>query len=711
MPHSLIVDNPYRVLGTSTSVSNKTLYANYRSLMTRALKGVDSSLGQDMTTLVEPPLRTPYRLDQAKSKLNSAKGRLFHSLFWFIDTNKIDHAALYYLAKDERDKTMKILMSHPNFSSLINLAVIAFSEDRFKDAMQYYSRVFNDENMTQEFINHVIGSQYKVKGVYILSKIATAMNEEQKRLESEDNADERSLVGSGHGVLKKETQNKPRLLTSNAEAAGLNHLKRRKQTRKFDKHLGESFDHLVQRISDINREYGFDEADFVEVDVSLTPAARLVLSELQLFFDKNYALIEAFKNRCLEVNEKSLYLDYIYDLVSLVHYVYHLYIVDLGRMYSNALVQQLRSFTAKLERLYFRIKSDDIDYLVASLKRVGDTLPYINQITSIFENYYVMQEPANMVKSFYAFHDAALKVLEDYAKQYGLGGAYIDCSLHLQDLLVRLNVTFMSAMTSLAIQSPAQPKDLKSLVAVQKSIDLQEAKAYQDKNKKVRQQQIERQLDLNDKERKEQDAVLPDHYQSSNPNRQPYVEPTDNLVDNYFSGGPDQEPQNAIDQQAEAQAEAAAAQNGQGPASGNQFSNIMGNTWVQNAQASGNIHIQGQIVNGYGQKVLDPKLEKSRLKEFKKAQKAAEKKKRAEREKASSLMRRCLSKERSHFANLLKRFESYSVSPNTMYLIKVVKQQVDRLPPPIGVKALLLGTIFIAFTAGVVYFNYWLSNS
>lgn len=705
MPHSLIVDNPYRVLGTSTAVSSKTLFANYRSLMARSLKGVDSALGQDMTSLLPPPLRTPYRLDQAHEKLNSAKGRLSYSLYWFIDTNKIDHAALYYLAKDERDKAMKILMTHQSFSSLINLAVLAFSEDRFKDAMNYYSQVFNNEQMTQEFINHVIGEQYKVKGVFILSKIATAIAEEQRRLEVEDNSDERSFAGSGYGVLNKDAQNdKVRLVSSNSkEILGLEHLMLRRQTKKFDKHLSEVFDQLVSKIGQINHEYGFDDdSDFVEVGVSVTPAVRLVLGELQRFFDMNYALIEAFKNRCLEAREKSLYLDYIYNLVSLTHYVYHLYIVDMGRLYSNALVQQLRSFTTKLERSYFRIKSDDIDYLIASLKRVEDTLPFINKLTTTFEHYYVSKNPDTMLKSFYAFNSESVKVLEDFANQYGLGGAYVDCSLHLQDLLVRLNVTFMSSMTSLAIQNSGQPKDLKSLVAVQKSIDLQEAKSQQIKNQSQRQKQLEQKLNYNELERQSLDASLPDQYQSSNPHRQPYVESQEELVDKYFSGGPDQEPQNAIDQQQEAQATAkahASALDASGKAIPN---NPMGKTWVQVAQAQGNIRLQGQ-------QVLDPKQEKARQKAQLKAQKEADTRKRAERSRASRLMRRCLSKERTRFANMLKRFESYSVSPNTMYLIKVVKQQVDRLPPPIALKALLIGSGFIVLTAGVVYLDYWLS--
>lgn len=707
MPHSLIVDNPYRVLGTSTAVSNQTLFSNYRSLMARSLKGIESSLGQDMTSFLEPPLRTPYRLDQAKLKLSSAKGRLFNSLFWFIDTNKIDHAALYYLAKDERAKTMKILMSSPSFSSYINLAVIALSEDRFKDAMGYYAKVFQDEAFTQEFVNAVLGEKYKINGVFILSKIAGVIDEAQHNKEREDNSDERSFAGSGYGVLNQESQNKIRLVNSNAAVLGVEHLRLRRQARKFDLHLSEAFDDLVTKIGQINHEYGVDDgSDFVEVELAVSPASKLVLIELQRFFDKNYALIEAFKNRCLEVREKSLYLDYVYNLASLVHYVYHLYIVDFGRMYSASLVQQMRSMTVKLERLYFRLKSDEIDELVASLKRVEDTLPFIQQISTSFEKYYSMQDPTSMVKNFYAFHAESLKALESFAQEYGLGGAYVDCSLHLQDMLVRFNVSFMSAMTGLAFQSTAQPKKLKNLVAVQRAIAQQEeavqkaaaqnSAEQEAKDATANGDELSKQREL--QRQAEKDQELPDLYTSvpRQPNQAPPVE----LVDKYGLESQDSE------------ALPAGLDTDHGRVRG-QLRNPIGNTWVQAVQAQGNVRIQGQLLNANGQVVVDPKKEQARLKALAKAQaqeqKRLEKIKRLEIQQASRTMRRRLTKERTRFLNLLKRFDSYSVSPSTKCLIRVIKQQVERLPPPVSLRAVGICLGLIVLAASVVYLDYWLN--
>lgn len=706
MPHSLIVDNPYRVLATCTAVNQQTLFANYRSLMDRSLKGIESSLGQDMTSLLDPPLRTPYRLDQAKLKLSSARGRLYHSLFWFIDTNKIDHAALYYLAHGDRDKTMKILMSTPSYSSYINLAVIALCEDRFKDAMGYYSKVFQDESLTQAYITSVIGEQYKVKGVFILSKIAAVIDEAQQNKERDDNSDERSFAGSGHGVLNKETQSKVKLVNSSADSLGGTNLHLRRQARKFDRHLSESFDQLVERIGQINQEYGISEtADYVEVELAVSPASRLVIGEITRFFDLNYSLIEAFKTRCLEVREKSLYIDYVYNLIALTHYVYHLYIIDLGRIYSPSLGQQLRSITIKLERLYFRLKSDDLDYLIASLKRVEDTLPYVQRISRSFEKLYAMQDPSSMVNNFYTFHSESLKALEDFAQNYGLGGSYVDCSLHLQDMLVRFNVSFMAAMTGLALRSSYPSKELKDLVSVQRAIDEQEAKNRVRQMQPQKDAMIEQKLAKDKEMQALRDKSLPDLYTSTP--RQPQEAPVVELVDKYGIDEENNEPANLG--QAPNNEQSAGTDN----AKARQLSNPMGNTWVQNAQAQGNVHIQGRVLNANGQQVIDPAKEKARLKALAKAQE--QERKRRERmqmieiKRASRTMRRRLAKERTRFLNLLNRFEAYSVAPSTMYLIKAIKQQVERLPPPITLKAVGLCTGLILVAGAIVYLNVWLT--
>ena len=173
----------------------------------------------------------------------------------------------------------------------------------------------------------------------------------------------------------------------------------------------------------------------------------MVLEEVSHFLAINNSVIEAFRQRCYEARERSLYLDYVYNLISVVNYSFHLYATELGRQYSPHIVQQLRSIIAKLERLYFRLKSDDLDYFISSLRRIEDALPYYYAIANNFEKYYLLSDDKNLINNFYEFHRASSRVVESlFSANFGLKGSYIDCSLHLQDMVVRYNVSFMLVM-------------------------------------------------------------------------------------------------------------------------------------------------------------------------------------------------------------------------------------------------------------------------
>lgn len=466
MTLSLVVDNPYRVLGAGTQVKNAVLAANYKALMTQALKGATvGALKQDMPDLIKPPLRTPRRLDLAKSELMSARGRIFHGLFWLMDATRVDHAALYNLATGNRDKAVKLWQSQQSFSSYINLAVLALIEDRFDDAATLYSRCLQDEELTQGLVHCLIGDNFKIKGAFVLSKVLEELNQAKEEKEREDNADERSFVGGGHGILNQERHAErmaerihlvPDIPRNNLR----DKLHLKKQASSFDRHLNEELNRLLERIAQINSEHGM-EGDFVEVELNANPAAQLALSEISRFLSNNNALMIAFRERCVQARERTMFLDYIYNLVSITHYVFHLYATELGREYSPALVQQLRSMIGKLKRLYLRLHSDDIDYLIGSLGRVVDALPYYYQIASNFEKFYLLSDDKQLIANFYRFHEQSKKVLSDFNHVFGSRRSYADCSVHLQDMIVRYNVSFMLVLVNLALQY--RPKRLQHL--------------------------------------------------------------------------------------------------------------------------------------------------------------------------------------------------------------------------------------------------------
>ena len=462
MTISVVQDNPYRVLGVCSQVSLRNISSNHKKMMTEVIKGKDIHLSLDLASLMKEPLRTPRRLDQAKSQLLSARGRILYAMFWFVDTNKLDHAALYYLTQGQRENAVKILQSQQSFSSYINLAVLALIEDRFDDAATLYSRCLQDEDMTQAFVQQIIGDKFKVKGAFLLSKVLDVLNKEKENKEREDSSDERSFAGAGHGVRNKEAQApKTRVNIETPRTSLLENLNLKKQAGSFDRHLTDALNGLIERIALINRESGIED-DFFEVELNPNPAAQMVLEEVSHFLAINNSVIEAFRQRCYEARERSLYLDYVYNLISVVNYSFHLYATELGRQYSPHIVQQLRSIIAKLERLYFRLKSDDLDYFISSLRRIEDALPYYYAIANNFEKYYLLSDDKNLINNFYEFHRASSRVVDQFSVNFGLKGSYIDCSLHLQDMVVRYNVSFMLVMVNLALRHPYRVKLTKS---------------------------------------------------------------------------------------------------------------------------------------------------------------------------------------------------------------------------------------------------------
>ncbi len=476
MTLSLVADNPYRVFGVGTQAKNTTLTANYKSMMTELLKGGEIDLGQDMTSFIKPPLRTPRRLDLAKSQLMSARGRCFYALFWFVDSNRLDHAALYYLAQGQREKAVKILQSQHSFSSYINLAVLALMEDRFDDAATLYSRCLQDEQLTQDFVQCIIGDQFKIKGAFVLSKVLEVLSRAKDRYERDEQSDERSYAGAGYGVRNKEAQSKKvRLVPEMPHTNLVETLQLKKQANSFDRHLNDALNNLIENITAINREHGM-EGDFVEVELNPNPAAQMVLDELTRFLSVNSGLMDSFREHCFQVRERSMYLDYVYNLVSITHYVFHLYATEFGRQYSNALVQQMRSIVFKLERAYFRLKSDDIDYFIASLRRVEDSLPYYNAVSANFEKHYLLSDDEHLIGNFYAFYNACSKIIDDFNRNFGLRGNYIDCMMHLQDMIVRYNVSFMLVLVNLALRHPQRSQAQAAPILTDKDLVVDESK-------------------------------------------------------------------------------------------------------------------------------------------------------------------------------------------------------------------------------------------
>ena len=673
MTLSLVADNPYRVFGVGTQANNATLSANYKSMMSEVLKGRDISLGQDMSNFIKPPLRTPMRLDRARNQLMSARGRCFYALFWFVDSNRLDHAALYYLTQGQREKAVKILQSQRSFSSFINLAVLALLEDRFDDAATLYTRCLQDEEYTQDFVQCVIGDNFKIKGAFVLSKILEVLENAKERHERDEHSDERSYAGGGHGVLNKEAQEKKervRLVPDVQQVSIVENLHLKKQANSFDRHLNDALNLLIERITEINQEHGM-EGDFLEVEFNPNPAAQMVLDEISRFLDINHSLMEAFRQRCFQARERSMYLDYIYNLVSITHYVFHLYAVEFGRQYSTALVQQMRSIIAKLERLYFRLKAQEIDNLIASLRRVEDSLPFYFAVSNSFDKYYLMSDDEHLLANFYEFNKDSVKVIDNFNRTFGLRNVYVDCVMHLQDMVVRYNVSFMLVLVNMALRHKHSHKLRYHLSEQELRVDESKIRPYGVPDV----------------------APAPSSASAATP---------------AISGSAGAAPLGY--------AKGAGAANGNGNGNGNANGNAVVNRAASGAQGQGAVASAGSRGNyqgygpDYGQRnqggrgaAPDTKMDRALRREQKRQQRLQE----AAAARRSAFFKRQLSHEKGRFKQLLERLNNYAISPNTATLIEVTRHQIDRLPPPVGLKSVIMVCLLVGAAIGAIYLNSW----
>lgn len=679
MALALIEDNPYRVLGLGTQAHGSRLASNHKKMMSELLKGNEITLGQDLVSYVRAPLRNPRRIDHAKSQLSTVKGRLYYALFWFMDANKLDHAALFYLSKGDQSKGEKIWLSNPTASALINLAVLALINERYDDAIKYYTQCLQDEELSQSFIRTIIGDRLKMKGIMLLSKAVSVVEQERAKKEKEDNSDERSYAGAGFGVRNQESQNRPKLASTQVFVDRATSLQLRKQNRNFDRHLNESLTNFLEKIQNIGAEHGMEASGSVDplpAELTVNSAASLVLEEINNFLKINYGLIDTFRNRCFELNERSLYLDYVYNLISICHYAFHLYAIDLGRMYSNSLVQQIRSIRSKLAHLYFRIKSDELDYMISSIQRLEESLPYLYEIELAFERYYVFYDQHAIVSNFEEFYAKSRQVLDEFNKQYAALPHFVDRVQHLQEMIVRFNVTFILAMTDFALNHSKNRKfNNKGELQVQNTMYFA--------------------------------GQSNPNLNSNNGNNKENV---DNAEDNN-QGGSLETLRSPNQEEAEVNNESAPNQYTQinppllkGRSGAIEAHQASGNVVIQNAKIVGNKPLENKkgvkaqfdnvqqngFVTDKGTKVSSDQLEKM----YKRLDK-----------KRSSFLKRQLSKKRKDLKLYLEGFTTFAISAGTMALIKVTEQQVDRLPPPVSFKSVIIGILLIILALALVFLN------
>lgn len=619
--------------------------------MREVLKGKEIVLGQDMSNYIKEPLRTPLRLDQARNQLSGAKGRLYHAMFWFVDSNKIDHAALYYLTKGQQEKAEQILLSQNTFSSLINLAVIRLLEERYDEAMELYTQCFQNEEFTQDFVNAIIGNRYKVKGIFMLSKVLDELKKAKERKERDDNADERSYVGAGAGMVYKATSGS-HLIHPRTQVTSIETMRRLQLVKNFDRHLFDSLNGLIARIDALNNEYNTTN-DFGEMDLNPNLGALLVLDEFDRYLMVNNSLIETFMKSCQESRQRDLIVSYLCELIGVIQGTLNLYVAELGRLYTPNLVQRIRSLKAKLKRLYFRYKSNEIDLMLNDIEIIEDVLPYYRDLAQSFEENIAVNDDEQLIKGFYKFYASSIFILNRFAKNIGLSGEYSYYAVVLQDMVVRYNITYISVLTNLALRHP-ESQYLKA--RSQEKVDAQASESnlsYQSSSDDENAAALEQKQRNDEREANEAKAIA------------------DNEGDEAQEG------------------------------SQKKYYPVV----MQPASSKALMAERYRDTNYVEGKFDKAPTSKAEAKAMAKHQKSLDKMRYEKEKRRKDFFKKRITRERAKLLKAIDSFDAYTVFKPTGCLIDVTKDQLNRLAPPVTGKTLTGIIILLVLAFGAVYMN------
>ena len=148
----IITDNPLRILGVYSDTPKKEIVANIGKLRAFAKTGKVLSFDSDFTSLLGPVNRTKDTIEKANNDISLPKDKLQAGLFWFMQHTDNDKAALEYLKTGDSKKALKIIQKKGNYSSTINMAVLALVLKKWDLALYSYSYLLESEYRKKAFI-------------------------------------------------------------------------------------------------------------------------------------------------------------------------------------------------------------------------------------------------------------------------------------------------------------------------------------------------------------------------------------------------------------------------------------------------------------------------------------------------------------------------------------------------------------------------------
>lgn len=129
----LIRQNPFHILGFLAGTNQRTIEKQKGKINAYQKVGKDIEFSEDLNAICIPD-RTNGAIEKALSQIEINQNKVFHSLFWFVNTNHLDETALGYLRTGDIDKSLDIWekvtngksVNDKNFGAFNNLGTLKF---------------------------------------------------------------------------------------------------------------------------------------------------------------------------------------------------------------------------------------------------------------------------------------------------------------------------------------------------------------------------------------------------------------------------------------------------------------------------------------------------------------------------------------------------------------------------------------------------------
>jgi len=180
-------ENPYRTLGLLANSTEKELQKQIATIKRYSEVGKAKSFDFDFPFLGEFK-REESTVQEAASRIEQAKNKVHYSLFWFLNSNHIDEAALNHLKEANVDKAIEIwgklikdnAITAMNYSAALNLSTLqlglttlngSFSQEKFQRSIELKGLIISSDAYLT-FVQSVAGENTSVSKETILKDFA-----------------------------------------------------------------------------------------------------------------------------------------------------------------------------------------------------------------------------------------------------------------------------------------------------------------------------------------------------------------------------------------------------------------------------------------------------------------------------------------------------------------------------------------------------------